>query len=149
MQERWYGRCHDSANYGPCGIRSMFRAGFFPLSCRRRHMSPTLLGPVLSGFLSLLAIVFSGRAEADPRPVDGTFTFACAYLGDCPLRTVPGAPDRWHHAFPEVELLLCAVTSSIDDYLGLVTSLVEYGKLRRGRWRCAFDSPEADSAVNE
>ncbi len=72
----------------------MFRAGFFPLTCRRRHMRPTLLGPVLSGFLALLAIVFNGRAEASPRPVDGTFTFACAYLGDCPLRTVPGAPDR-------------------------------------------------------
>ena len=57
-------------------------------------MRPALLRAVLSGFLSILALVFSARAEAEPRPVDDVFTFACAFLGDCPVRAVPGAPDR-------------------------------------------------------
>lgn len=72
----------------------MFRQEIFPFSCHRCHMRNPLLDALLSGFLSLLLIILSSRAEAEPRPVDGTFTFACAFLGDCPLRTVPGAPDR-------------------------------------------------------
>ena len=57
-------------------------------------MRSGLLRFVLSGFLALAAFVFSVRADAEPRPFDDVFTFACAALGDCPVRTVPGAPDR-------------------------------------------------------
>lgn len=57
-------------------------------------MRPVLLGALLSGFLSLLAIGFSGQAQAQPHPPDDVFTFACNVLGDCPRRTVPGPADR-------------------------------------------------------
>ena len=35
-----------------------------------------------------------GRALADPRMLDGNLDFPCNFLGDCPVRTVPGGPDR-------------------------------------------------------
>ena len=72
----------------------MFHPSLFPVSCLRCHMRPASLRIVLPGILTILTIVFSTGAEADPRPVDGDFTFACVYLGDCPPRTVPGGPDR-------------------------------------------------------
>jgi hypothetical protein len=38
--------------------------------------------------------LFCGEAYADPRPIDENLTFPCAFLGDCPVRKVPGGPDR-------------------------------------------------------
>lgn len=53
-------------------------------------MSPARLCLILTG----IAITSGGQAFADPRPPDANLDVLCNVLGDCPARTVPGAPDR-------------------------------------------------------
>ena len=48
----------------------------------------------LCKILLISIIPYCSQALADPRVPDGNLDFACNFLGICPVRTVPGGPDR-------------------------------------------------------